>query len=282
MTDIPQDAPWYTSDIDSIIQPQSRRMLQEYAGIASDRIVEHIKVHREIAWSISPYPSVGALTWVNPYMLLHEAHKTILRRVKAGGTIVDCGCMISPDLRLLAWEGAPTNRMFAFDIEPTFFDLGFDFYNDRDKWQGHFIDADGTKPIDETPLKDLKHAVDIVWCPKFLHLFDRQGQIDNATRLIEMLKPQPGSIFAGSQNGLPETQDVTYANSRMGTGYRTIWMANAKAVEEMWNEVARKTNTTWDVQARLLDLRTIGMHEDDGSEYKRKTGYNLQWTAVWQ
>lgn len=57
-------------------------------------------------------------------------------------------------------------------------------------------------------------------------------------------------------------------------------MANAEALKEMWNEVAELTGTRWAVDSRLFDLRTIGLHKDDGSEYKRRTGYNLQWTAA--
>lgn len=109
---------------------------------------------------------MGALTWLNPYIILHEACDKILERVKNGATIIDCGCMFAPDLRYLAYKGAPTDKMYAFDIKPDFFHLGFDFYNDRDRWKGTFFAADGLQELDASPLGDLKGEVDIVWAPK--------------------------------------------------------------------------------------------------------------------
>lgn len=130
--------------------------------------------------------------------------------------------MISPDLRQLAYEGAPTDKMYAFDIEPRFFDVGYDFYNDRDHFKATFMTVDGTKAIDETPLRDLKGKLDIIWCPKFLHLFNRAGQIETAARLIQLLKPQAGSMFVGSQNGFPEPNETPISNSADGSGNKTI------------------------------------------------------------
>ena len=41
-----------------------------------------------------------------------------------------------------------------------------------------------------------------------------------------------------------------------------------------------KDVSIWEVEAWLVDLRTLGLHRDDGSEYAKYTGYNLQWTAT--
>lgn len=120
--------------------------------------------------------------------------------------------------------------------------------------------------------------LDVIWCPKLLHLWDRPTQIKTAAKLVALLKPQAGSIFAGSQNGHPMPQDIFVPERTFGTA--SLWMGNAHTLKEDWAEVARLTGTEWDVQTRLLDLRTIGMHEDDGTLYRKLTGYNLQWTAT--
>ena len=216
---------------------------------------------------------------MNPYLLFHEAHPTILEKVKAGATIIDCGCMVSPDLRQLAYEGARTDNMYAFDIIPGYFDIGYDFYNDRERFKGKFLTADGLKPLDETPLGNLKGSIDIIWSPKFLHIWDRETQIAVAAKLVALLKPQPGSMFVGSQNGLPVAEEIPISGDLPGLG-KSFFTGNADSIKEMWTELAAQTGTKWNVEARLFDLRTIGLHEDDGSEYKRKTGYNLQWTAT--
>ena len=235
---------------------------------------------RKQAWDLVPYPSIGALTWLNPYITLHEAHDTILAKVKEGATIVDCGCFISPDLRYLAFKGAPTANMYGFDIESRFFDIGFNFYNDRDRWEGNFLAADGTKRLEDTALSPLVGQVDIIWCPKYLHIYDRAHQIEVASNLIRLLRPQAGSIFAGSQNGLPLPEERPLADRGFQGQQKSFFLGNAETVREIWDEVATRTGTKWKLDARLLDLRTIGLHEDDGSEYKKKVGYNLQWTAT--
>ena len=172
--------------------------------------------------------------------------------------------------------------MYGFDIEPRFFDIGFDFYNDRDRWKGSFFAANALQEFDSSSLGDLKGKIDIMWSPKFLHIWSRSRQVDVAARLVALLKPQPGSLFVGSQNGLPEPEELPMpmTNGSFEGQQDTIYMGNADSIKDMWDEVAERTSTKWNLESRLLDLRTIGMHRDDGSYYKKKTGYVLQWTAT--
>lgn len=186
--------------------------------------------------------------------------------------------MVAPDLRQLAYEGAPSKKMYGFDIEPAFFDLSYELYRDKEHFEATFLTADARSDLADTPLQSLMGKVDIIWCPKLLHLWDRLTQIKTAASLVALLNPRADSIFAGSQNGHPTPQDVPIAARTHGTP--TLWMGNAETLKEDWAEVATLTGTQWNVEARLLDLRTIGMHQDDGTPYKKKTGYNLQWTAT--
>lgn len=98
--------------------------------------------------------------------------------------------------------------------------------------------------------------------------------------MVELLRPVPGSLFCGSQNGLPEPEEMPLVHGAFDGQQKTFFLGNADTLKEMWNEVAARTGTKWNVESRLLDLRTIGLHNDDGSPYKRKTGYNLQWTVT--
>ena len=172
--------------------------------------------------------------------------------------------------------------MYGSDIEPVFFDIGFDFYNDRKKFKATFFGASVTEELDASPLGKLKGKVDIIWAAKLVHLFDREHQIEVSARLVALLKPQPGSMFVGSQNGLPDARELplpsqVFQNASLGS---TFFMGNANTIKEDWEELAKRTGTKWTVESTLLDLRTSGRHEDDGSEYKKRTGYNLQWTAT--
>ncbi|KAF2231473.1 hypothetical protein EV356DRAFT_506853 [Viridothelium virens] len=270
--------PKNTSSLAAFLRPKTRKFIEEYAKVPPDRVERHIKAIQTRAWAICPYPSVGQMTWLNPSILIHASHDRILSRLKAGASIVDCGCMIAPDLRQLAYEGAPSNKMYGFDVEPRFFDLSFDFYNDRSSFQGKLLEADIFKS--QSPLKDLEGQMDIIWCAKFMHLFNRDTQIAVAARLIKLLKPAPGTMFVGSQNGFPVDYEVPLSTGGQYSRVKGFWLGSKEGMEKLWKEVSDETGTKWEVDVRLLDLRTLGMHQDDGSEDKRRTGYNLQWTCT--
>ena len=75
------------------------------------------------------------MTWLIPYILLHPAHERVLARLKAGASILDCGCCVSTDLRQLVFEGAPSERMYGFDIETGFFDVGYELFRDEERFK---------------------------------------------------------------------------------------------------------------------------------------------------
>ncbi|KAI9713981.1 MAG: hypothetical protein M1820_000711 [Bogoriella megaspora] len=261
-----------------VVRPETRKFIEDYVGVAPDKVEQHVQATQRRAWKVAPFPYVGQMTWLNPYILLHPSHDRVLSRLKAGASIIDCGCMIAPDLRQLAYEGAPTDRMYGFDIESRFFDISYDFYSDRDRFRGKLLEADVFKS--QSPLNNLEGQMDIVWCSKFMHLFNRETQIDVAVRLIKLLKPTPGSMFVGSQNGCEIDYEISLPNDGFHAQTRGFWLGNKEGIEKLWKEVSELTGTRWEVEARLFDLRTVGMHKEDGSEYKKRTGYNLQWTCT--
>ncbi|KAI9683514.1 MAG: hypothetical protein M1822_006054 [Bathelium mastoideum] len=278
-TDDHGQVPWHATRLAASLRPQTRKFIEEYAKVPPDKVESHIKAIQSRAWAVAPYPSVGQLTWLNPYILLHPSHDRILSRLKAGASILDCGCMIAPDLRQLAYEGAPTNRMYGFDIESRFFDISYDFYKDRETFQGKLLEADVFKT--QSPLKDLEGQLDIVWCAKFMHLFNRSTQIAIAVRLIKLLKPVPGSMFVGAQNGYVVDYEVPLPNGGLYSQAKGYWLGSKEGLEKLWKEISEETGTKWEVDVRLIDLRTVGMYQDDGTEdSKRRTGYNLQWTCT--
>ncbi|QIW94566.1 hypothetical protein AMS68_000084 [Peltaster fructicola] len=269
-------------DILALLAPKDIKFFEDYIGIQQDQIVAHVSRARAEAWTAGlQYPSVSALTWLRPYLAHHPAHDEVLQRIKAGASILDCGCMFAPDLRYLAYSGAPTENMTGFDIEGRFLEMSYDYYCDRDRFHAKLIKADFFDKSPDAPLKSLEGSFDIVWTPKFVHLFDRPTQIDVCVELIKLLRPVPDSLFLISQNGYPEAKEMQVrgpaGNSVLKSN--TFFLGNESTSREIWAEVERRTSTKWDFSCRLLDLRTIGFHKDDGSEYKRITGHNLQWIA---
>ncbi|KAF7192322.1 Methyltransferase adrK [Pseudocercospora fuligena] len=252
-----EDAPHWQGNVEKVLQDRTRQMLQTYSRIASSDVVAHIEHAQQRAWDLAPFASVGAMTWLNSYLRLHISYDTVLDRVKAGASILDCGCMIAPDLRELAYAGTPSDKMYGFDIQSEFFDIGYDFYKDRNSFKAHFFPADVVKDFSESELASLAGQIDIICL----------GQ---------------ESMFLGSQNGYPGGHDILIrdGSQRILPQSDRIFLGDAEQIKEIWTEVGEKTNTKWKVESRLLDLRTIGLHDDDGSPYKKFTGYNLQWTAT--
>ena len=39
----PNKSPWWQHDVASVLQPQSREMLETYAGVPADKVIDHIE-----------------------------------------------------------------------------------------------------------------------------------------------------------------------------------------------------------------------------------------------
>jgi hypothetical protein len=65
----------------------------------------------------------------------------LLKRLADGQLLVDIGCFIGHDLRHLVHDGAPSENLHGIDIAD-FWDLGFEMYNDRGRFNAHFTKAD--------------------------------------------------------------------------------------------------------------------------------------------
>jgi hypothetical protein len=85
-------------------------------------------------------------------------------------------------------------------------------------------------------------------------------------------------MFVGSQNRYPETYSIP--TDKDWPYHIRPWMANEEAYRVLWDEISEMIDVKWDFQMRLLDLKTIGLQEDDGSERSKRLGNNLQWTAM--
>lgn len=174
--------------------------------------------------------------------------------------------MFAPDMRYLAYRGAPSENIHGFDVEPSFIAASYNYYRDRSKFHAKLITADFFNDSDNAPLKQLEGKMDIIWAAKFVHLFDRQMQIEVLVQLVKYLKPKPGSMLCASHNGLPNAQEVNVTQPEGGSVLRTptFLMGNKETSKEIWAEVERRSESKWDFACELIDLRTIGWHKEDG------------------
>ena len=97
-------------------------------------------------------------------------------------------------------DGAPSSAMSGMDIEPAFFDLGYEIFRDRDNMHATFLAADLTRT--STPsIAPLRFKIDIISAQSLFHLFKLEDQKTVAKHLVSLVKPVPGSIILERQAG---------------------------------------------------------------------------------
>ncbi|KAL1969667.1 hypothetical protein VTN77DRAFT_8220 [Rasamsonia byssochlamydoides] len=153
----------------------------------------------------------------------HPSYAEILSRLQAGQTFLDAGCCFGQDLRKLLFDGAPSSKaMYGIDIEPAFFQLGYELFHDADTLEASFLEADLIKPQFPLPsLEPIQGRIDVVSAQSLFHLFNLEGQKIVARHLVGLTKPGPGAMIAGRQIGAIQAREGPgLASGRRSEGRR--------------------------------------------------------------
>ena len=135
--------------------------------------------------------------------------------------------------------------MYGIDIEPAFFDLGYELFRDKEKMHATFISADLTTSV--LPSVGLLEAkFDIISVQSFFHLFALEEQVSAATHLTRLTKPIPGSIIVGRQLGLMEARE-----SQGLTPESTTFLHNPDSFTRFWQVVGAATSSKWKVHTEV-------------------------------
>lgn len=149
-------------------------------------------------------------------------------------------------MRKLMYDGAPSSSALSgLDIEPTFFELGFELFGDRGKMRAQFTAADLTKKF-VSSISPLKSNFDIISAQSLFHLFNLNDQKTIAEHLVSFAKPAPGSIILGRQAG-----DLDAGEKRGLTPDSLVFLHNLQTFEHFWKDVGIATDTKWEVDARV-------------------------------
>ena len=144
-------------------------------------------------------------------------------------------------------EGAPSSAaMSGLDLEPAFFDLGYELFCDREKMHATFIAADLTK-ASAPSIIPLQSKIDIISAQAFLHLFNLKDQKTVAQHLVSLTKPIPGSIILGRQVG-----DLEAGEKRGLSQESLVFLHNPQTFERFWQDVGRATDSKWKVDAQVM------------------------------
>lgn len=180
-------------------------------------------------------------------MSLHPQYPDVLERLKQGQTFLDLGCCFAQDIRKLVYDGVPAESLYAADLHSEYIDLGFELFKDKDKLASTLFAADLFDP--ESRLKELRGKVDVIHAGSFFHLFDWDNQVEVGKKVVELLRPQKGSLLLGRQTGTIKPGASQY---KINKG-REIYRHDSATFKRLWEEIGGITGTSWEVEAKLVE-----------------------------
>ena len=178
-------------------------------------------------------------------------------KLKSGQSLLDAGCCFGQDIRKFVFDGAPTSSaLHGVDIEPAFFDLGYQLFRDRHKMHAKFIGADLTNPS-IPDIEPFVSSIDIICVNSLFHLFDLATQKTVAQHLVRLTKPKAGSMIFGFQLGTPNPgeQHATYTNN-------VVFHHNPESFNTFWQEVGTATGSRWRVDAKTEKMPEASWRPD--------------------
>lgn len=187
-----------------------------------------------------------------PSISAFPEYPKVLARAQAGDSVLDLGCGLGQDLRLLAVDGVSPRNMYASDISRELWDLGFELFNDRDKMAAKFIQANILHA--GSGLGQLKGMVDIIIANQFMHLFDWEEQRVVMKRVVELSKL--GTILIGYQRAQVPPRELERQ-------WGNMFYHDEETYRKLWRIVELETESKWEVEVKLVDLSEWGMEEED-------------------
>ncbi|KAF9692920.1 hypothetical protein EKO04_009244 [Ascochyta lentis] len=240
--DEPEVLPWYIKDLVDL-EPKTKELFETYSKVPSDEVVAHITQIRNKAFKVFPYPCLGHWGFLNLSIQKSAAYDEVLQRIKGGEQYLDIGCCVGQDIRKLVYDGAPSENTHASDLKGQFWDIGYDLFLDKTSLKTTFIEADVFD--NESGLQQLAGKLDILHAASFFHLFDWDGQVAAAKKIVALLNPTSDSLILGRQAGRSEAGDFTAQVEQTKSRY---WH-NPESWAQLWKKVGDETGTKWKVEA---------------------------------
>ncbi|KAJ5632388.1 hypothetical protein N7490_008727 [Penicillium lividum] len=252
----PRELPWYKTDFEQVPEP-SKTILEKYSKISPDQVLQHVK-------DVFPYPCIGEFRFLDMSISDSRVYPEILERLKTGQKLLDVGCAVGQELRNLVYNGIPSENLYASDLHQSFFDIGYDLFQDRETLKSTFIASD-IFDDNSALVEDLRGKIDIVNAASLFHLFSWDQQVVLAKRIVSLVHAQPGSLIIGRQIGCYDPISPL-AKENMPRPYRH----NVETWKMLWEQVQAETGTEWEVDAWLEEWGGAGSwmkdyHGDKGT-----------------
>ncbi|KAL8718987.1 MAG: hypothetical protein Q9225_003945 [Loekoesia sp. 1 TL-2023] len=234
-----------------------RDLFEGYSRIKPGDVMPHVLDIRDKAWAVFPWPCIGMFTFCDLSLSSHPSYSRVLaflQNTENPSNLLDLGCCFGQDIRKVVHDGAPSENLFACDLNSHFLDLGYELFMDRDTLKARMIAADIFQ--DSGTLGELEGTLDFVHVSLFLHLFDWDRQVEACKRIVSLLKPVSGSTVLGRQT----------ANRVAQEGYLPtvgdVWRHNDESFKKLWQQVGQESGTRWSVWTELKERE--GKHQEPG------------------
>lgn len=281
------------------------KLLEEYSHIPPDEIEPHLRsvvcrqrtgslsspqrrfrtdtFKRDRAWAVFPYRCIGAWRFLNLYITDMPVYPAVIERLRTGDRLLDAGCCFGYVLRQMAADGAPAANLAGSDLQQEFLDLGYELFRDRDTFGATFVAGDmlGTAADDAAvrALLPLDGTFDLVHAASFFHLFSWEDQVRLGERVVRFFRSaadtapsgKPQLLF-GRQVGLASPVDRATLAAR--GEYR--FHHNPATLQQLWDEIGARTNTTWRVDAQLVGEGRMRRRQAEDGTVHEDEHYQIQ------
>ncbi|KAK2603866.1 hypothetical protein QQS21_003901 [Conoideocrella luteorostrata] len=217
-----KEVPWYEDALVEIDTP-ARDLLENYSRYAAHEVVPSVNEMRDQIWDVYPWPCVGGFRFLD-----------------------------------LALSRQDLRKYVGLEVQREFIHLAYKLFRDGDgdgdgpgHLKAHFVAGDLFDRA-EPQLLAVQGTFGIVNMGQILHIWDREGQLAACRRVVELLRPEPGSIIVGQCVGHLDGVE-SHGSGRKGT-----FQHNVETFRSMWDELSRQTGTSWEVHARLEKSPVIG------------------------
>ncbi|MCJ1382012.1 hypothetical protein MMC17_005124 [Xylographa soralifera] len=275
--------PWYHEFIEDKLTSSVKDLLEGYSGIRAEDAESHVykivskpsnvpsfldyvtkcvvgpyssicvpttqlRAARDMAWEIFPWPCIGEFWFISLGLSSHPSYPQLLTHLKSDPTttLLDLGTCLGQDLRKLVYDGIPASQLQGSDLFAEYEAAGHALWRDEKKFRNRFIAADVFAT--QGPLADMQGTWDVISIFMFLHVWDLSDQKRACKRILNLLKPRPGSWIIGAQSGSINPRHFPLRPPFVAPGEeRSVYRHSVETFREMWEEVGKEEGLALDV-----------------------------------
>lgn len=201
---------------------------------------------RNRAWEIHPYPCLGQFRFLELNLADRgELYAKLISILKSGGRFLDIGCCLGQDIRKLVYDGAPQGSAAGAELNSGFIELGYELFNDRDRFNGPIVAANILEPLEGSSLAEMIGSLDVVQLGMILHLFTWDEQVAAFENAIKLLKKEVSTLVIGQATGHLDGVETG------GAWGRKTFKHNVDTFKELVQDVGKRTSTEWTIKAEL-------------------------------